>query len=160
MRGLFLARLRCWRRTIVRRSGEPGRGRGIRFHIEAYAEDLVRQGMAEARHKARAQFGNAEVQSEKYREAVGLRCRTKCGAIGDTAARTQEESGLGAVRGSSDGGTAGVLPFSWGPPRPIRARCYGRNGCACRSAAAMLDRCLRGGADARNAVKLRDNAAR
>ncbi len=47
----------------------------IRFHIEAYAEDLVRQGVTreEARRKARMEFGTVETQKEECRASLGLR---------------------------------------------------------------------------------------
>jgi predicted permease len=47
----------------------------IRFHVERYTEDLVRQGFseAEARRRARAEFGAIEASKEECREALGLR---------------------------------------------------------------------------------------
>jgi predicted permease len=47
----------------------------IRFHVESYAEDLMRQGVApaEARRQARAEIGSVEAQQDRFREAVGLR---------------------------------------------------------------------------------------
>ena len=46
-----------------------------RFHIEAYAADLVSKGVSpdEAKRRACAELGPALVQKEKYREAMGLR---------------------------------------------------------------------------------------
>lgn len=47
----------------------------ICFHIQAYSEDLVRQGMSpeEARRRARAELGAGAVQQASRREAAGLR---------------------------------------------------------------------------------------
>lgn len=70
------ARLRCWWRGIARRSRVSGEvEEELQFHLDAYAEDLERQGMspAEAKRTARANLGQAHAQSEKYRDAVGLR---------------------------------------------------------------------------------------
>ncbi len=70
------ATLRCWwraigHRTRVHREVEEE----LQFHIDAYANDLVQQGIprADAERKARIDLGRADVQGEKYREAVGLR---------------------------------------------------------------------------------------
>jgi len=47
----------------------------FRSTLDAYQEDLVRQGLpeAEARRKARMDFGQPAAQNETYRKAVGLR---------------------------------------------------------------------------------------
>src|SRR5437762_3579752 len=47
----------------------------LRFHIERYTEDLVREGVSleEARRRARAEFGAIEARKEECREALGLR---------------------------------------------------------------------------------------
>lgn len=47
----------------------------IEFHIECRAEDLIRSGVVEdeAWRRARTEAGRADTQSEKYREAIGLR---------------------------------------------------------------------------------------
>lgn len=47
----------------------------MRFHVDACADDLIRQGVppAEARRRARAEMGMASVQGERYRDAIGLR---------------------------------------------------------------------------------------
>jgi predicted permease len=70
------ATLRCWwraigHRTRVHREVEEE----LQFHIDAYANDLVQQGIprADAERKARIDLGRADVQGEKYRDAVGLR---------------------------------------------------------------------------------------
>ena len=70
------ATLRCWWRAIAHRSRVHREVEDeLRFHIDAYANDLVRQGMspADAERKARIDLGRADVQGEKYRDAVGLR---------------------------------------------------------------------------------------
>ena len=48
--------------------------RELRFHIEAYAEDLIRSGMAceEAMRRARLEFGGIERVKEEGREARGV----------------------------------------------------------------------------------------
>ena len=47
----------------------------VRFHVEAYAADLVRSGVParEARHRARVRFGSREQVKEECRRARGLR---------------------------------------------------------------------------------------
>jgi predicted permease len=47
----------------------------LRFHIERYTEDLVRQGIPikEAKRRARMEFGALEARKEECREALGLR---------------------------------------------------------------------------------------
>ncbi|MGA2539404.1 MAG: permease prefix domain 1-containing protein, partial [Terracidiphilus sp.] len=47
----------------------------LRFHIDAHAQQLVDSGIprGEAERIARVEFGRADVQKEKYREAIGLR---------------------------------------------------------------------------------------
>jgi hypothetical protein len=48
---------------------------GFRFTLDAYQEDLIRQGLPqeEARRKARIDMGQAAAQNETYRDAIGLR---------------------------------------------------------------------------------------
>lgn len=70
------ARLRSWLRAAFGRSRmESDMDEELRFHIERYAEDLVREGLSpqEARQKARAEFGVIEARKDECREAVGLR---------------------------------------------------------------------------------------
>lgn len=70
------ATLRCWWRAIAHRSRVSREvEQEFRFHIDVYANDLVRQGMppAEAERKARIDLGQPDVQGEKYRTAIGLR---------------------------------------------------------------------------------------
>jgi predicted permease len=47
----------------------------LRSHLEAYQEDLMRQGLTveEAQRKARIDFGQPATQNETYRNAIGLR---------------------------------------------------------------------------------------
>src|SRR5580658_7882686 len=46
----------------------------LRFHIEAYAEDLIRDGVpkAEAMRRARLEFGGVDRTKEECREARGM----------------------------------------------------------------------------------------
>ena len=46
----------------------------LRSTLDAYEEDLIRQGLPEeeARRKARIDLGRAAVQNETYRDAIGL----------------------------------------------------------------------------------------
>jgi len=69
------SRFRSWLRTTVRRSRmESDMDTELRFHIEAYAEDLVRKGLPrpEARRRARMEFGGIERAKEECREARGV----------------------------------------------------------------------------------------
>ena len=47
----------------------------LQFHIDAYAQDLIQQGMsqAEAQRKARIDMGLPGTQGDRYRAAIGLR---------------------------------------------------------------------------------------
>ncbi len=68
-------RLRSWLRAILRRSRmESEMDAELRFHIEAYAEDLVRKGVArpEAMRRARMEFGGIDRTKEECREARGV----------------------------------------------------------------------------------------
>jgi predicted permease len=70
------ARLRSWLRASFHRSRvETDMDRELRFHMERYAEDLVRTGLspAEAQRRARAEFGAVEARKDECREALGLR---------------------------------------------------------------------------------------
>ena len=69
-----------WRKVIawavesLRRSRmESEMDAEMRFHVEAYAEDLVRGGMgrAEALRRARVEFGGVEQKKEECRDARG-----------------------------------------------------------------------------------------
>ncbi len=71
-----VARLRSWLRASFHRSRlEDEMGEEVRFHIEQYAEDLVRNGLSpeKGRQRARAEFGVIEARKDECREALGLR---------------------------------------------------------------------------------------
>src|SRR5580704_18981536 len=66
--------LRSWVRAMLRRSGmEQEMDAELRFHIDAYAEDLVRAGVPrdEALRRARIEFGGLERAKEECRDATG-----------------------------------------------------------------------------------------
>jgi len=70
----LLSRFRSWLRAIVRRSRmESEMDTELRFHIEAFAEDLVRSGVPreEALWRARIEFGGVERAKEECRDARG-----------------------------------------------------------------------------------------
>ncbi len=69
-------RLRSWSRTTFRRSRmESEMDAELRFHVEAFAEDLIGRGVprAEAFRRARIEFGGIERVKEEGREARGAR---------------------------------------------------------------------------------------
>ena len=69
------SRLRSWLRTTARRSRmESEMDAELTFHIEAYAEDLVRSGLPrqEAMRRARLEFGGTERVKEECRESRGV----------------------------------------------------------------------------------------
>jgi macrolide transport system ATP-binding/permease protein len=69
-------RFRSWLRATLRRSRmEREMDAEMRFHMEAYAEDLVRGGAQreEAMRRARLEFGGIERYKEEGREARGVR---------------------------------------------------------------------------------------
>jgi putative ABC transport system permease protein len=69
------SRLRSWLQTILRRARmESEMDAELRFHMEAYAEDLVRGGVPreEALRRARLEFGGIENAKEECREARGV----------------------------------------------------------------------------------------
>ena len=71
-----LARLHSWLRSVTRRSRvEAEMDDELRFHMEAYADDLVRSGLprSEAFRRARLEFGGVEMQKEECRASLGLR---------------------------------------------------------------------------------------
>jgi predicted permease len=71
----FWNRLRSWWRVILDRSRlENDMDAELRFHMEAFAEDLVRSGMArqEAMRRARLEFGGIERTKEECRDARGV----------------------------------------------------------------------------------------
>jgi predicted permease len=72
----ILARIRAWWNAIAHREGVREQVEAeLEFHIEARAEDLVHRGVPEdeAWRRARAEVGRADTQTEKYRDAIGLR---------------------------------------------------------------------------------------
>jgi hypothetical protein len=67
--------LRSWLKSTVRRSRmEDEMDEELRFHIESYAEDLVRNGAArqEAMRRARLEFGEIDRAKEECREVRGV----------------------------------------------------------------------------------------
>lgn len=71
-----LPRIRSWWNAIARRDDVRQQVEAeLAFHIEAHAEELMRRGLpeADAWRRARAEMGRPDIQSEKYREAIGLR---------------------------------------------------------------------------------------
>ena len=70
------SRGRSWLRAVTRRSRmESEMDAELRFHIEAFAEDLARSGVPrqEALRRARIEFGGIERAKEECREARGVR---------------------------------------------------------------------------------------
>jgi len=72
MKARLLSLLRA---LLGRRSFEEGMTAEVGFHLEQYAEDLVRSGVepAEAERRARLEFGTIDSVKEDCREARGLR---------------------------------------------------------------------------------------
>jgi putative ABC transport system permease protein len=71
----FWSRLSSWSRTTFRRSRmENEMDAEIRFHIDTFAEDLVRSGVSreEAMRRARIEFGGIERTKQEGREARGV----------------------------------------------------------------------------------------
>jgi len=69
------SRFRSWLRVILRRSRmESEMDAELRFHIETFAEDLVRNGVPqeEALRRARLEFGGIERAKEECRDARGI----------------------------------------------------------------------------------------
>ena len=69
-------RLRAWLRAMFQRSSmESEMDAELRFHLEAYAEDLIQSGVkrTEAERRARIEFGGVERTKEECRDARGLR---------------------------------------------------------------------------------------
>jgi putative ABC transport system permease protein len=67
--------LRSWVRAMLRRSEmEQDMDAELRFHIDAYAEDLVRSGVprTEAMRRARLEFGGIERAKEACRDGRGI----------------------------------------------------------------------------------------
>src|SRR5438046_3382299 len=71
----LLSKVQSWVRAVARRSRtEREMDAELRFHIEAFAEDLVRNGVPreEALRRARIEFGGVERAKEECREARGI----------------------------------------------------------------------------------------
>jgi predicted permease len=71
-----VARLCSWLRASFQRARmETQMNDEIRFHIERYTEDLIRNGLSpdEARQRARAEFGGIVARKDECRDALGLR---------------------------------------------------------------------------------------
>ncbi len=70
------SRFRSWLQATLRRSCmESEMSEELHFHVEAYAQDLIRQGgvsREEAMRRAKAEFGGAERVKEECREARGV----------------------------------------------------------------------------------------
>jgi len=69
------SRLRSWAKTILHRTRmESEMDAELRFHMEAFAEDLVRRGVprAEAVRRARIEFGGVERIKEECRDNIGI----------------------------------------------------------------------------------------
>src|SRR6516165_2855656 len=67
----MLNQLRSWLRAIVYRSAiERDMDAELRFHVDAYAQDLMRRGASEehALRQARIEFGGIEQAKEKCRD--------------------------------------------------------------------------------------------
>ena len=80
----------------------------FRSTLDAYQEDLIRQGLSEeqARRKARIDLGQAATQNETYRYAIGLRLFDELG--GDT------RYGLRALRRNPGFAAVAVLSLTLG----------------------------------------------
>src|ERR1700756_1108991 len=71
----LLSCLRSWLEAMLRRFRiESEMDEELHFHIEAYAQDLVRSGVPhhEAMRRAKLEFGGAERVKEECREARGV----------------------------------------------------------------------------------------
>src|SRR5438128_10360179 len=69
------SKLASWLRAVAGRTRmESEMDAELRFHIEAFAEDLVRRGVPreEALRRARIEFGGIERAKEECREARGV----------------------------------------------------------------------------------------
>jgi predicted permease len=87
----LLAQIRAWWRAIARRTRVHREVETeLQFHMDAYVEDLLRNGVEkeEAQRKARLELGKVETQNERYREAIGLRIFDEIGGDVRFALRT------------------------------------------------------------------------
>ena len=71
----------CWRAIVNRSRIDQEVAEEFQFHLDAYAADLVAQGIspAEAARKARIDLGRKDTQNEKFRNAIGLRAFDELG---------------------------------------------------------------------------------
>ena len=77
-------RLRSYLTAWTRREGfEESLDEEVRFHLDAYARDLVRSGVpaAEARRRARVHFGSVEGAKDGCRQTRGLRLADEAGHV-------------------------------------------------------------------------------
>ena len=89
------AALRSWLRAAFRRAGVERRmDEELQFHVQSYADDLVRGGIApeEARRRARAELGGIEGRKEECRDALGIRLLDELVADGRYALRQLRRS--------------------------------------------------------------------
>ena len=80
----MFSRLRSYLTAWTRRDGfEESLDEEVRFHLDAYARDLIRSGVpaAEARRRARVQFGSVEGVKDGCRQARGLRLVDEAGHV-------------------------------------------------------------------------------
>ena len=71
-----LKRLRSWLTWMIKRPRlERKMETEVRFHIDSFAEDLIRSGVPEpeARRRARIEFGGIESHKDAVRASLGLR---------------------------------------------------------------------------------------
>ncbi len=79
----LFAQIRSWLKWIVNRQQlETGMEAEVCFHLESYAEDLVRSGVPrpEAMRRARLEFGGIESHKDAMRASLGLRLWDELGA--------------------------------------------------------------------------------
>src|SRR5579864_5984549 len=64
-----------WRSLFGRSRIESEMSAELQFHMESYAEDLIKKGISpeEALRRARMEFGSLEAKKEECRESLGLR---------------------------------------------------------------------------------------
>ena len=77
----MLSRLRSFLMTMMRRERfEDSLDDEVRFHLDAYTEDLVRSGVSrrEATRRARVHFGSVEGVKDHCRQARGMRLADEC----------------------------------------------------------------------------------